>query len=166
MRRHYFATIAVLLAMSGGAALAAPGTVTGWVRDSAGIPQVGATVELLRPDLTVIASVYTDNKGIFTIASVAPGQYALKAMGQSFLPSLREDVRVRTHTVVNLTLNSLYEVMQWLPSEPRSTSAQKDDWKFTLCSPFPFFGRCVHANLKRSRGNIKTPFIHPAIFTP
>lgn len=135
MRRHYFATIAVLLAMSGGAALAAPGTVTGWVRDSAGIPQVGATVELLRPDLTVIASVYTDNKGIFTIASVAPGQYALKAMGQSFLPSLREDVRVRTHTVVNLTLNSLYEVMQWLPSEPRSTSAQKDDWKFTLCSP-------------------------------
>ena len=72
---------------------------------------------------------------MFTIASVAPGQYALKAMGQSFLPSLREDVRVRTRTVVNLTLNNLYEVMQWLPSEPRSTTAQKDDWKFTLCSP-------------------------------
>jgi hypothetical protein len=37
--------------------------------------------------------------------------------------------------VVSLTLNSLYEVMQWLPSEPRPNSAQKDDWKFTLCSP-------------------------------
>jgi hypothetical protein len=83
----------------------------------------------------VIASVYTDSNGMFTIASIAPGQYALKAMGQSFLPSLREGVRVRTRTVVNLTLNSLYEVMQWLPSEPRSNSAQKDDWKFTLCSP-------------------------------
>jgi hypothetical protein len=127
--------IAVLLALSSSAALAAPGTVTGSVRDSAGVPQVGATVQLLRPDLTVIASVYTDNKGMFTIASVAPGQYALKAMGQSFLPSLREDVRVRTRTVVNLTLNSLYEVMQWLPSEPRSNNAQQDDWKFTLCSP-------------------------------
>jgi hypothetical protein len=115
--------------------MAAPGTVTGSVRDSAGVPQVGATVQLLRPDMTVIASVYTDNKGIFTIASVAPGQYALKAMGESFLPSLREGVRVRTRTVANLTLNSLYEVMQWLPSEPRSNSAQQDDWKFTLCSP-------------------------------
>ena len=135
MRRHYFGTIAALLALSSAVALAAPGTVTGQVRDSAGVPQVGATVQLLRPDMTVIASVYTDSKGIFTISSVAPGQYALKAMGQSFLPSLREGVRVRTRTVVSLTLNSLYEVMQWLPSEPRPNSAQKDDWKFTLCSP-------------------------------
>jgi hypothetical protein len=136
MRRVHFAFIAVLLALSGGAvAVGAPVAVTGTVRDSAGVPQVGATVQLLRPDMTVIASVYTDNRGMFIIASVAPGQYALKAMGQSFLPSLREDVRVRTRTVVNLTLNSLYEVMQWLPSEPRSSSAQQDDWKFTLCSP-------------------------------
>jgi hypothetical protein len=29
-------------------------------------------------------------------------------------------VRVRTSTVVNLTLSTLYEVMQWLPSEPRA----------------------------------------------
>jgi hypothetical protein len=136
MRRVYFALIAVLLALSSSAvAVAASGAVTGTVRDSAGVPQIGAKVQLLRRDLTVIASVYTDNNGMFTIASVAPGQYALKAMGQSFLPSLREDVRVRTRTVVNLTLNNLYEVMQWLPSEPRSNNAQKDDWKFTLCSP-------------------------------
>jgi len=135
MRRLHFAFIPVLLAISSAVAVAAPGTVTGSVRDSAGVPQIGAKVQLLRPDMTVIASAYTDNKGMFTIASIAPGQYALKAMGQSFLPSLREDVRVRTRTVVNLTLNSLYEVMQWLPSEPRSTNAQKDDWKFTLSSP-------------------------------
>jgi hypothetical protein len=100
--------VAVLLAWGGAVAVAAPGAVTGTVRDSAGVPQIGATVQLLRRDLTVIASVSTDNNGMFTIASVAPGQYALKAMGQSFLPSLREDVRVRTRTVVNLTLNSLY----------------------------------------------------------
>lgn len=55
-------------------------------------------------------------------------------MGTSFLPSLRENVRVRTTTVVNLTLNTLYEAMQWLPSQPRSTGAQPDDWKWTLRS--------------------------------
>jgi len=136
MRRVHLALIAMLLALSGSVvAVAATGAVTGTVRDSSGVPQIGAKVQLLRRDLTVIASVYTDNNGMFMIAAVAPGQYALKAMGQSFLPSLREDVRVRTRTVVNLTLNSLYEVMQWLPAEPRASNAEKDDWKFTLCSP-------------------------------
>ena len=55
-------------------------------------------------------------------------------MGTSFLPSLRENVRVRTNTVVNLTLNTLYEVMQWLPAEPRDGNASKDDWEWTLRS--------------------------------
>ncbi len=104
------------------------------VRDSAGVPQIGAVVQLLRPDLTVVASVYTDSSGRFQIPSVIPGHYALKAMGTSFLPSLREDLRVRANTVVNLTLNTLYEVMQWLPAEPRAGNAQQDDWAWTLRS--------------------------------
>jgi hypothetical protein len=104
------------------------------VRDSSGIPQIGAIVELLRPDLTVVATTYTDSKGRFTISSVFPGHYAVKAMGTSFLPSMRENVRVRAATVVNLTLNTLYEVMQWLPTEPRSAGSRSDDWAWTLRS--------------------------------
>jgi len=110
------------------------GSVSGLVSDSTGVPQIGAVVELMRPDLTVVASVYTDSNGRFTIPSLMPGRYALKAMGTSFLPSLREDVRVRSKTVVNLTLSTLYEVMQWLPAEPRGGNAQKDDWAWTLRS--------------------------------
>jgi hypothetical protein len=102
------------------------------VRDSAGVPQIGAEVQLLRPDMTLISSVYTDSSGHFIISSVLPGRYAIKALGAWFLPSLREDVRVRTNTVVDLTLNTLYEAMQWLPAEPRAGDAQKDDWAWTL----------------------------------
>ena len=102
-----------------------PVSVSGVVRDSAGVPQIGAVVQLLRPDLSVLAVVYTDGKGQFSIASVVPGRYAVKAMGTSFLPSLRENVRVRADTVVNLTLNTLYEVMQWLPAQPRAADAQQ-----------------------------------------
>ena len=112
-----------------------PGSVSGVVRDSAGVPQIGAEVQLLRPDLSVVASVYTNSKGRFTIASVLPGRYALKAMGASFLPSLRENVACsQRRAVVNLTLNTLYEVMQWLPAEPRSQFHAKDDWEWTLRS--------------------------------
>jgi Carboxypeptidase regulatory-like domain len=113
---------------------ATPGSVSGLVRDSAGVPQIGAVVELLRPDMSVVATAYTSGQGKFSFSTVSPGHYAVKAMGTAFLPSLRENVRVRANTVVNLTLNTLYEVIQWLPAEPRSGDAQKDDWKWTLRS--------------------------------
>jgi hypothetical protein len=136
MRRLHLVVSVVLIGMGSITVHGAtPGSVLGSVRDSAGVPQMGAVVELLRPDLTVIATVFTDSEGRFKIPSVAPGRYALKAMNTSFLPSLRENVRVlRSSTVVNMTLSTLYEVMQWLPSEPRAVSTQQDDWKWTLRS--------------------------------
>jgi hypothetical protein len=133
--RTQFAGVALLIVLGLLPAWAAPGSVAGLVRNSAGVPQIGAEVQLLRPDLSVVASVYTNAQGRFAIASILPGRYALKAMDTSFLPSLRDDVRVRNgQTIVNLTLNTLYEVMQWLPAEPRSSGAQNDDWQWTLRS--------------------------------
>jgi hypothetical protein len=135
IRRLQFACFTILILL-GCAPVhgAAPGTVSGCVRDSAGTPQVGALVQLLRPDQSVLASVYTNVQGRFSIPSVFPGRYALKALGTSFLPSLRENVHVRSNAVVNLTLNTLYEVMQWLPAEPRAVNAHPDDWAWTLRS--------------------------------
>jgi hypothetical protein len=136
MQRLHFAFFITLLVVGASvpAVAASPGSIQGVVRDSAGTPQIGAVVQLLRPDLRVISVVYTDDRGQFSIPSVAPGRYALKAIGMSFLPSLRENVRVRRDTIINLTLNTLYEVMQWLPAQPRAANAQKDDWEWTLRS--------------------------------
>src|SRR5579863_8502201 len=112
MRRLYSAFFVTLIAL-GAVPLrgAAPGSISGVVRNSAGVPQIGAVVQLLRPDLSVLAIVYTNDKGQYSIPSILPGHYALKALGTSFLPSLRENVRVRRDTVVNLTLSTLYEVI-------------------------------------------------------
>jgi hypothetical protein len=138
MRRVHLVVFAALIAAGSVASFCAPnhgpGSVSGLVRDSSGAPQIGAVVQLLRPDLSVIVSVYTNDDGRFFIPAIFPGRYAIKAMGTSFLPSLRENVRVRTATVVNMTLSTLYEAMQWLPAEPRSDNAQKDDWAWTLRS--------------------------------
>jgi hypothetical protein len=135
MRTAHLAGIAVLIALGTapwcGAATVA---VSGIVRDSAGVPQIGAEVDLLAADLSIVASVYTNNKGQFLIASVTPGSYSLKAMGAYFLPSLRENIRIHKATVVNLTLNTLYEAMQWLPAKPRTGHSQADDWAWTLKS--------------------------------
>jgi len=135
MRRlHLVFTIALFAVASLPLCAALPGSVSGVVRDSSGVPQIGAVVQLLRPDMSVIAAVYTGSKGDFTFKDILPGKYAVKAMGPSFLPSLRENVRVRTNTIVNLTLNTLFEVMQWLPTQPRSVNAKQDDWEWTLRS--------------------------------
>ena len=135
MRRIHLAFFVALIALGAAPVYGAnPGSVSGIVRDSAGVPQIGAVVQLLRPDYSIIAAVYTDDKGRFHIPSVNPGVYAVKAMATSFLPSLRENVRVRRSAVVDLTLNTLYEVMQWLPAQPRAANALKDDWKWTLRS--------------------------------
>jgi len=135
MRRAHFAGFAVLIALVIVPACGAmTGSVSGLVRNSAGTPQIGAEVQLLRQDLTIVATVYTDSTGHFKFSSLFPGRYSVKAMGMSYLPSLRENVRVRTATVVDLTLNTLYEVMQWLPAQPRGSSSQRDDWTWTLRS--------------------------------
>ena len=135
MRRlHLGFCVALIAAVAAPLYGAAPGTVTGVVRDSAGEPQIGALIQLLQPDFSVVMASYTDAKGRFAFSGIAPGRYQVKAMATSFLPALREGVRVRRGTVVNLTLNTLYEVMQWLPAQPKADNEPKDDWAWTLRS--------------------------------
>lgn len=135
IRRLHLVSLIALIVIAGAPVYGASNaTVSGVVRDSSGVPQIGAAVELLRPDLTVVAAVYTNSKGSYSFANILPGRYAVKAMGTSFLPSLQENVKVRSTAVVNLTLNTLYEVMQWLPAEPKRANANKDDWEWTLRS--------------------------------
>jgi Carboxypeptidase regulatory-like domain len=135
------AAVCTLLAVlgsltSGQAAFAAraavPASVSGVVRDSTGAPQIGILVELLRADSTLAGRAFTDDKGIYRIASVLPGQYALKAVGNSFIPAMKQNLRIRTGTVVNLTLNTLYDLMQWAPQSPRQRPESEDDWAWTL----------------------------------
>jgi hypothetical protein len=127
--------IALLLAVCVHAGAASgPASVTGMVRDTQGIPQVGAMVELLGANALVVATTFTDDHGQFFLRHIDPGTYNLKAVGSAFLPALRENLKVRTDTVVNLTLTSLFEAAQWIPAQKRSGSEPDDDWIWTLRS--------------------------------
>jgi hypothetical protein len=110
------------------------GAVSGVVRDGKGTPQVGALVELLRPDLSIIAQTFTDDHGRYELPRVLPGVYGVKATGSLFLPTLRENlhITVSSRLVVNLTLNTLYEAFRWLPAQPRAADEPQDDWTWTL----------------------------------
>ena len=81
-----------------------------------------------------MARAVTDHKGIYSIAAVLPGQYALRAAGSSFIPMVKQNLRVRANTIVNLTLNNLYDLMQWAPQPRRVRANAEDDWAWTLRS--------------------------------
>lgn len=119
---------------AGAQAEAQPNTLSGVVRDSRGTPQIGAAVQLLRPDFSVVAEVYTDDHGKYRLAAILPGVYEVKASGALFLPTLRENLQVLSGSklVVNLTLDTLYEAFRWLPARPRQADEPKDDWTWTL----------------------------------
>lgn len=130
-------TALILLAVSTSAQMRAAdrdGSVTGVVRNSRGAAEPGALVELLKPDLTVVAETATDESGRFGFDHLRVGAYDVKASNALFLPTLRENVQVEgaTRVVVNMTLNTLYEAFRWLPAQPRSKGEPPDDWTWTL----------------------------------
>lgn len=114
-----------------------PASVAGTVHDANGNAQIGALVQLLAPDSSVIASAFTDSNGHYDLRSASSGVFAVRATASMFLPVVRQNValNVGAHTALDLTLTSLTEVMEWLPAKPRGPQDSDDDWKWTLRSP-------------------------------
>lgn len=107
-------------------------TISGYVRDASGNPQMGAVVEILdAADRTL--TVFSDGAGYYTATGLLPGLYSLKASAPSFLPALREKIGLRPGASinVNVTLNTLLDVMQLGPVR---NLPDEDDWKWTLRS--------------------------------
>jgi hypothetical protein len=111
-------------------------SVSGVVSDRHGAPQIDALIQLMRPDSSVVAIAHTDARGVYLLEDLLPGVYQLKASDESFLPSLRQNLRIIAHhkTVANMTLSTLLDAVQWLPAERRSATEPADDWKWTLRS--------------------------------
>ena len=110
----------------------ASGAISGYVRDGAGAPQMGAVVEILGSAAQAL-KVFTDDRGFYSVATLLPGTYSLKVSAPSFLPTLREKIGVRAGAklMVNVTLTTLFEAIQLVPLR---SPVDDDDWKWTLRS--------------------------------
>src|SRR3954468_14243754 len=85
-----------------------PGSIAGYVRSSAGTPQMGAMVEVLGSTIQNL-KVFTDDKGFYSASGLLPGTYSVKVSAPSFLPTLREHVGLHAGAsmVINVTLSTL-----------------------------------------------------------
>src|SRR5271170_452854 len=123
-------TVAVSSAAGQGAA------VTGVVRDAQGVAQLGALVEVIADDSAVLGIAFTDLHGRYLIPHLLPGRYEVRASAAMFVPAMRADLQLRAgaQAVVNLTLNTLFESVTWIPAERRKADEPSDDWKWTMRS--------------------------------
>src|SRR5882762_3514709 len=100
-----------------------PGKLAGVVRDAAGTPQMGASVELISEVVGVAAThgFLTNTQGMFRGDKLAPGFYPIR-------------VASNLTTVVRIELESMFASLDQLRRMPASTTAQVDDWKWVLRS--------------------------------
>lgn len=112
------------------------GILSGVVRDSAGTPQMGASVQLI-PESVVSPSpldLFTNTQGIFRGDRLTPGLYTVRVTLAGFLPTLEQHVRVSANltTLVRIQLESLFASLEQLRRTPSSAASEADDWKWVL----------------------------------
>src|SRR5512146_640111 len=134
MTRKLGGLLLILLACSP-AFDAGVGVISGYVTDGSGTPQMGAVVDIFISAATLGTTVFTDGKGHYEALNLPPGKYQIKVSAVSFLPSLRQNVKVNAgaHVLVNLTLSTLADALKLLPPR-RTTATAPDDWHWTLRS--------------------------------
>jgi hypothetical protein len=110
------------------------GNLLGSVVDAAGIPQMGASVQLFNKYERLLARTSTAVDGRFAFPDLPIDTYSIRVSLPSFLPASRDKIAVKAGTDSLLqihlaTLLSSIEVKYVLP-----TSTMSEDWKWVLRS--------------------------------
>jgi hypothetical protein len=129
--------LGVLASPSAAQVKAASGKIAGVVNDTSGVPQLGATVELIPEALaTAPLDFLTNTQGVFRGEKLAPGLYTVRVTLAGFLPTLEQHVRINAHltTVVRIQLESMFASLDQLRRAPSMATVEADDWKWVLRS--------------------------------
>lgn len=131
LRKLGFVIVATLMAVPAFAA-GRQGSISGYVRNASGVPQMGALVEVLGTTFSPVR-LFTDENGHFSTASLLPGLYSIRVSAPSFLPTLREGISLHSGSkvVLNLTLSTLFDALDLAPAR---AGVDDDGWKWVLRS--------------------------------
>jgi hypothetical protein len=130
---------AALLALLPPGASATPhlGTISGVVVDTAGRPQMGASVLIAAEGLqrSEPPGLLTDARGHFIAADLIPGFYSVQVTLAGFLPTVARHVEVGAGPITHLQLNlgTVFESLERLGDHP-GKSDDADDWTWVLRS--------------------------------
>jgi Carboxypeptidase regulatory-like domain len=119
------------------AAARSGGRISGVVLDSAGTPQMGATV-LLAPQSELTGStvkLLTDDRGRFSSAALPSGLYSIQVTLAGFFPAIERNIKVNAGhpTVLQIMLGTVFSTLEKL-RRPSGEPVSADDWTWVLRS--------------------------------
>ena len=129
--------LAALLLGGPGFSASAPrlsGSIAGFVRDAAGVPQMGATVSLFNQSDRLIEQALTNERGIFGFDSLLPDTYSIRVSLASFVPALKQRILVQPgmQSLLYINMASLLSSVELVYAAPGQGALMSDDWKWTL----------------------------------
>jgi len=112
------------------------GTIVGYVTNSTGSPQMGASVLLFNGLDRLIVRALTDEYGGFLFDSLTPGSYSIRVTLASFLPALKRNIVVQPgmRSLLSINLAAVLSSIELVYSATGSGSVMSDNWKWVLRS--------------------------------
>jgi Carboxypeptidase regulatory-like domain len=111
------------------------GKITGVVIDSAGTPQMGATVVVTADQLVsdISFQLLTNDRGRFSTATLPAGLYSVKVTLAGFLPAIAQDIQVSNQRTISLeiVLGSVFTSFEKLRRQP-DQQVSSDEWSWVL----------------------------------
>jgi hypothetical protein len=134
-----FGIIAAALLLSSTLSIAATppklaGSIAGIVRDTAGIPQMGATVLLFDKYEKLLLRALTNERGAFGFDPLLPDLYSVRVSLASFMPVMKQKIAVEPglQSLLYINLANLLSSIELVYAPPGKGALMSDDWKWTL----------------------------------
>jgi len=133
------ASVIAALILSAPAAFAATdaplsGSIAGVVRNSSGVPQMGATVFLFNRSEKLIEHVISNERGLFGFGLLTPDLYSVRVSLASFVPAMKQKIAVQPgmQSLLYVDLASVLSSIELVYAKPGEGALMSDDWKSVL----------------------------------
>jgi hypothetical protein len=112
------------------------GSIVGVVSNSAGVPQMGASVLLYDRFDRLLQRVLTTENGAFGFDALPAEVYAIRVSLASFLPAFKRNVQVQPgmQSLLNVSLASVFSSIELVAVSPGQSSVMSDEWRWVLRS--------------------------------
>ena len=110
------------------------GSIAGIVRDTAGVPQMGATVLLFNKYEKLIERALTNERGAFGFDPLNPDIYSVRVSLASFMPAMKHKIAVQPgmQSLLYINLANMLSSVELVYAAPGQGALMSDEWKWTL----------------------------------
>jgi hypothetical protein len=110
------------------------GSIAGVVRNTSGVPQMGASVFLFNRSERLMKSALTNERGVFGFGLLTPDVYSVRVSLASFVPALKQKIAVQPgmQSLLYVNLASVLSSVELVYAKPGEGALMSDDWKWVL----------------------------------